>query len=243
MNSLIQPFLRNFVIVFFDDILVFSKSAHDHLHHLNLVLACLRQHSFFAKRAKCSFARSSIDYLGHIVSVKGLEPDPNKIVAIQQWPIPTTLKALRGFLGLTGFYRRFVKGYAHIVVGLTDILKKDQFSWSSMAQTSFDNLKLALTQTPILALPDFSVSFEIQTDASGSGIGVVLLQHNHPIAYFSKKLSPRMSRASTYVRELFLVTQAVSKWRWAIILPSSPITKACVTSLLNPYTLRNNKNI
>lgn len=208
MNSSFQPFLRKFIIVFFNDILVFSKSAYDHLNHLNLVLACLRQHSFSANRSKCSFAQSSIDYLGHIVSVKGIEPDPSKIVAIQQWPIPTTLKALGGFFGLNGFYRRFVKGYAHIAVG-TDLLKKDQFSWSSKTQTSFDNLKVALTQTPLLALPDFSVPLSCKQ----SGIGAVLLQHNHPIAYFSKKLSPRMSRAFTYVRELFAVTQTVSKWR------------------------------
>ncbi|XP_075478825.1 uncharacterized protein LOC142519678 [Primulina tabacum] len=216
MNSLFQPFLRKFVIVSFDDILVFCTNITDHLNHLHLVLDCLRQHSFFAKRSKCSFAQSSIDYLGHIVSVKGVEPDPSKILAIHHWPTPSTVKALRGFLGLTGFYRRFV-GYAHIPSPLTDILKKDQFLWSSSAQASFDNLKLALTQAPNLALPDFSVPFQLQTDASGSGIGAVLLQHNHPIAYFSKKLSPRMARASTYVRELFAVSQSVSKWRQYLI--------------------------
>lgn len=165
---------RLFVIVFFDDILILSKTFPDHISHLHLVLACLRKHLFFAKRSKCSFAQSSIDYLGHIVSV-----------IIQHWPIPTTLKSLRGFLGLTGFYRRFVQGYAHIAASLTDLLKKDQFLWSSLAQTSFDNLKLYLIQAPILALPDFSTHFELQTDASGSGIGAVLLQHQHPIAYFS----------------------------------------------------------
>ncbi|XP_073152641.1 uncharacterized protein [Henckelia pumila] len=156
----------------------YSHTFEDHLYHLELVLHCLRKHSFYANRSKCSFGTTSINYLGHIVSATGVEPDPSKIEAITSWPLPTTLKALRGFLGLTGFYRKFVQSYAHIATPLTDLLKKDKYFWSPEVQSAFETLKSALTQTPILALPNFSVPFQIQTDASGTGLGAVLLQEN-----------------------------------------------------------------
>lgn len=116
-------------------------------------------------------------------------------------------------MGISGFYRKFVKGYATIAWPLTELLKKDKFAWSVATHDSFERLKQALAQSPVLALPDFSLPFLIQTDASGMGIGVVLAQQGHHIAYFSKKLPPLLLKASTYVRELFAITQAVLKWR------------------------------
>ncbi|XP_075515833.1 uncharacterized protein LOC142550640 [Primulina tabacum] len=139
--------------------------------------------------------------------------DPTKIEAIWSWPVPKNLRALKGFLGLSGFYRKFVKGYASIAHALMELLKKDSFCWSPTAQTSFENLKQSLSHTPVLALPDFSLPFQIRTDASGVGIGAVLLQQGHPLAYFRKKLPSHLLKASTYVRELLAITQAVSKWR------------------------------
>lgn len=130
-----------------------------------------------------------------------------------QWPTPTTLKQLRGFLGLTGFYRRFIKNYASLSFPLTELLKKDAFHWNPSAQNSFDSLKEALTKAPILALPDFTKTFVLQTDASGTGIGAVLTQNGHPVSYFSKKLCPKLQNSSTYVRELHAITTAVQKWR------------------------------
>lgn len=187
MNSIFRPYLRHFVLVFFDDILIFSKSFDAHIQYLQVVLECLCSNQFYAKLSKCSFGQSSIDYLGHIISAQGVHPDPNKISAVQDWPTPTNLKSLLGFLVLTGFYRKFVHRYAHIAASLTDLLKKDQFCWSEAAKNFFAALKLALSSTPILALPNFTLPFQIRTDASGSGIGAVLLQNEHPIAYFSKK--------------------------------------------------------
>lgn len=139
--------------------------------------------------------------------------DPSKILAMTQWPVPRNIKALRGFLGLIGYYRKFICRYAYIAAPLTDLLKKESFKWFVQAQDAFEAFKLAVTSTPVLALPNFDLPFELETDASGVGIGVVLAQMGHPIAYFSQKLSPAMQRASTYAREMFVITEAVLKWR------------------------------
>lgn len=159
------------------------------------------------------FAQRQIEYLGHIVSQHGVEPVKAKVLAIQQWPVPSTLKAFRGFLGLTGFYRRFIKGYATIAAPLTQLLKNDQFGWNSGAQLDFDTLKTAVSTTPVPILPNFTFPFMVETDASGVGMGVVLSQQNQPIAFFSKPFCRKSLNASTYVRELFAITTAVKKWR------------------------------
>lgn len=134
------------------------------------------------------------------MSDDGVEPEPAKIEAMQNWPPPANLKSLRGFLGLTGFYRRFIRNYAKIVAPLTALLKRGRFLWTPEAQLAFDEMMCAMTQAPVLALPNFSSPFVIETDASGSGMGVVLLQKNHPIAYFSKQFCPKLLRSSTYIR-------------------------------------------
>jgi len=130
-----------------------------------------------------------------------------------EWPQPTSTTLLRGFLGLTGFYRKFIKGYASIASPLTNLLKKDSFMWSSEVDHSFQTLKKAMTEAPTLAVPDFTIPFDLETDASGKAMGAVLMQQNHPIAFFSKQLCPRLLRSSTYVRELHAITTAVKKWR------------------------------
>lgn len=178
-----------------------------------MVLQTLQNNQFYVKQSKCVFAKSSVEYLGHIVSGEGVSMDKLKIQAMLDWPIPKSIKELRGFLGLTGYYRRFIKSYAVIAFSLTELLKKDSFQWSHEAQQAFENLKVALTSAPVLSLPNFNELFIVETDASDVGVGAVLLQHDHPLAYFSKKLSLRMQRASAYVRELYAITEAVKKWR------------------------------
>jgi hypothetical protein len=213
MNQLFSQYLRRFVIVFFDDILIYSSSIEDHLVHLELVLQCLLTNCFYVKLSKCLFCQESIEYLGHIVSSQGVHADPAKLDAMVRWPIPTNIKQLRGFLGLTGYYRRFISNYASIAAPLTDLLRHDSFRWSQTTSSAFTALKQAMTAAPVLRLPDFSKEFIIETDASNMGIGAVLMQADHPLAYFSKKLGPQMQSASAYIKELHAITEAVLKWR------------------------------
>uniref|UniRef100_A0A3Q7EA20 Reverse transcriptase/retrotransposon-derived protein RNase H-like domain-containing protein n=1 Tax=Solanum lycopersicum TaxID=4081 RepID=A0A3Q7EA20_SOLLC len=137
----------------------------------------------------------------------------DKIEVIQQWLPPKTVKEVRSFLGLTGYYRRFIHHFAAIAGPLYNLLQRDSYQWTEAEQQAFDTLKAKLVSTPILCLPDFSQEFQVETNASGKGIGAILSQKGHPIAYFSQQLSSRMQKVSTYHREMFAITQAVSKWR------------------------------
>jgi hypothetical protein len=211
MNDIFQKVLRKFVLVFFDDILIYSKNWADHLHHIAQVFEILLTHHLFVRRDKCQFGKSEVCYLGHIISPQGVAMDPEKIESVMGWPKPTTLKELRGFLGLTGYYRKFVRGYGAIAKPLTELLKKNAFEWSSLAEESFNQLKLAMTQAPLLALPDFSKHFVVECDASGMGIGAVLLQENRPIAYFSKAIKGQELGLSTYEKEMLALVSAVQR--------------------------------
>ena len=213
MNQVLKPYLRKFILVFFDDILVYSGSHETHREHLKVVLETLRQHELLINRKKCSFEKEQLEYLGHIISAEGLAADPEKIQAMTHWPIPKDLKSLQGFLGLTGYYRRFVRNYGRIAWPLTQLLKKDDFKWDKEAQAAFEELKTAMTTVPVLAVPTFSKPFALETDASGKGIGAVLLQEGRPVAYMSQKLSERNQGKSVYERELMAIVLAIQKWR------------------------------
>ncbi|XP_071909780.1 uncharacterized mitochondrial protein AtMg00860-like [Coffea arabica] len=213
MNDIFRPFLRKFLLVFFDNILIYSKSGKEHIQHLTTVFETLLKHQLKVKKNKCSFAADKIEYLGHVISVEGVSADPQKLVSIQQWPTPVTIKELRGFLGLTGYYRRFIKGYGIIARPLTDLLKKNAFAWHDGATAAFDQLKLAMTSPPVLTLPDFSQEFVVETDASNSGIGAVLLQQERPLAFFSKALAPKHQGLSVYEKEMLAIVNAIQKWR------------------------------
>jgi hypothetical protein len=166
------------------------------------------------KLSKCKFAQRSVAYLGHILSEQGLSTDPAKISAIEQWPIPQSVKDLRGFLGLAGYYRKFIRHFGILAKPLTELLKKDSlFIWTSVHQSAFEVLKAALSSAPVLALPDFSQPFHIETDASGNGVGAVLLQSGHPLAFLSKPLSPRNRGMSAYEKEYLAIVMAVDHWR------------------------------
>ncbi|XP_024032893.1 uncharacterized protein LOC112095340 [Morus notabilis] len=213
MTELFKPLLRKFVLVFLDDILVYSHSSQEHLGHLRTVLGLLKDGSFVLNLKKCLFFQDTVEYLGHYISHGGVTADPGKIRAMVEWPVPTTVKGVRGFLGLMGYYRRFVKNYGAIARPLTELLKKGEFTWSKEAHRAFQELKRRMTETLILALPDFKDTFEVDTDASGAGIGAVLLQQGRPVAYYSKGLSPRTMAKSVYERELMALVLAIQKWR------------------------------
>ena len=213
MNQVFKPFLRKFVLVFFDDILVYSKSVSKHVIHLRSVLEILAHNHLYAKRSKCMFACTKMEYLGHVITTEGVHTDPTKVVAMQQWSIPKDIKSLRGFLGLTGYYRKFVKGYGTIAAPLTALLKKDSFCWSKEVELAFHQLKEAMVQPSMLALPNFDKPFVVECDASGRGIGVVLMQQVKPIAYHSQALKGKNLALSTYEKELLALVIAVKRWR------------------------------
>jgi hypothetical protein len=213
MNSIFKPFLRKFVLVFFDDILIYSKSWEDHIQHVDKVLKLLEEKQLYAKPSKCFFGVQEVEYLGHIVSHEGVKVDPNKIKAIKEWKIPTTIKHLRGFLGLTGYYRKFVKNYGRIAAPLTTLLKKDAFSWTPEATKAFEKLKDAMCRAPVLATPDFTKTFIIECDASGNGIGAVLMQDGRPIAFESRPIKGKNLLKPIYEKEMLAILHALKQWR------------------------------
>lgn len=212
MNSIFQAHLRKFVLVLFDDILVYSPSWDSHLQHIRTILRTLGEHQLFLKRSKCSFAQTTVAYLGHIVSQEGVMVDNAKIQAVTSWPQPTNPTALRGFLGLTGYYRKFVKNYGVIAAPLTKLLRKHAFQWTSDATVAFEELKTALTTTPVLALPDFKRQFIIECDASDMGIGAVLQQEGRPISFYSHTLALRYQKLPAYEKVLIGLIKAVRHW-------------------------------
>jgi hypothetical protein len=191
MNDVLRPFLRRFVLVFFDDILIYSKSWGEHLRHIRTVLEELQHHQLFLKRTKCAFGAASVGYLGHIISEAGVAMDPAKVQAIRDWPTPRSARAVRGFLGLASYYRKFVHHYGTVSAPLTTLLKKDGFSWSEKAAATFAALKDVVTSAPVLAMPDFSKPFVVECDASSHGFGAVMVEDDHPIAFFSRTIAPR----------------------------------------------------
>jgi hypothetical protein len=214
MNTTLAPLLRKCVVVFFDDILIYSSTFEEHLKHIKQVLQLLLKDQWQVKLSKCTFAQNQIHYLGHIISDKGIATDPVKVSTIFVWPQPTDVKQLRSFLGLAGYYRRFLKHFAIISKPLTALLKKHTlFVWTVDHDVAFNTLKLALTSAPVLAVPDFSKRFCIETGACKNGVGVVLMQDGHPLAFISKALGSKTQGLSTYEKEYLAILIAIDQWR------------------------------
>jgi hypothetical protein len=214
MNTTLHPVLRKCVLVFFDDILIYSHNFAEHVQHVRLVLELLAKDQWQVKLSKCLFAQRQLRYLGHIISEQGVATDPAKVEAVLSWPAPVSVKELRSFLGLAGYYRRFVRHFSLIAKPLTDLLKKGSiFAWTDQHLQSFEALKQAITSAPVLVLPDFAQPFVLETDASGTGVGAVLLQRGHPLAFMSKALGPCLQGLSTYEKEYLAILMAVEQWR------------------------------
>ncbi|KAL4379068.1 hypothetical protein GQ457_02G036740 [Hibiscus cannabinus] len=212
MNKIFKAQLRKTVLVFFDDILVYSNNWQSHLQHLREVLEILRKHQLYAKRSKCCFGADQIDYLGYVISQGKISMDQDKVDSIKNWPTPRSVKELRGFLGLSGYYRRFIQSYGVIARPLTDLLKKGAWKWDQEEEQAFQNLKEAVTSAPVLSLPDFGEDFSVETDASETGVGAVLVQKGRPLAFFSKGLGSKHQKLSVYEKEMLAVLMAVKKW-------------------------------
>lgn len=165
MNDIFRPHLRKFILVFFDDISIYSSTWESHLQHLQIVFSILSDHQLYVKKEKCCFGATEIQYLGHIISEGDVKMEPSKISAIEDWSKPTSVTALRGFLGLTGYYQKFIKDYGKIAAPLTEMLKKNNFKWTPKAEGAFQELKRVMVQGSVLELPDFTKPFIIECDA------------------------------------------------------------------------------
>jgi hypothetical protein len=213
MNDVLKPFIRKFVLVFFDDILIYSSSWAEHLQHMRQVFQLLREQKLALNSTKCSFGETQVGYLGHIISDKGVAMDPAKIEAVESWPPPHSIWALRGFLGLTGYYRKFIAGYGTVGAPLIALLKREAFRWTEEADEAFNLLKQALMSAPLLQMLDFDHNFIIDCDASGSGFGAMLHQGDGAIAFFSRAVAPQHQKLSAYERELIGLVKTVRHWR------------------------------
>ena len=218
MNDIFREYLDKFVIVYLDDILIYSRTKEEHLEHVRIVLSTLRKHKLYAKAKKCEFVQTKVEYTGHFISNEGISVDPRKIETIKKWPAPTNVSEVRSFLGLASYYRKFVKKFSAIATPLTALLHKDlKFEWSKEAQKAFDILKEKLTTTPVLLLPDPTKPFVVTTDASDFAIGAVLTQNQgkgeQPVAYESRKLSPAEQNYATHEKELLAIIHAIRTWR------------------------------
>ncbi|GBG86099.1 hypothetical protein CBR_g41001 [Chara braunii] len=218
MNRIFHDYLDKFVIVYLDDILIFSKTVEEHVAHLDKVLSLLRQHKFKINGEKCEFGRTRVLYLGHEISAEGLKLDDAKVASIRDWPRPQSVTEMRSFLGMTGYYRTFVKNYSIMAAPLTDLTRLDTpWEWTGECEAAFRHLKHALTHYEVLKLPDPDKPFIVTTDASQYGIGAVLAQQEgpklRPVEYMSKKMSSQKLAKSTYEKELYAVYKALTYWR------------------------------
>ncbi|KAL6313353.1 hypothetical protein AAG906_001063 [Vitis piasezkii] len=185
MMQVLKPFIGRFVVVYFDDILIYSRSCEDHEEHLKQVMHTLRAEKFYINLKKCTFMSPSVVFLGFVVSSKGVETDPEKIKAIVDWPIPTNIHEVRSFHGMATFYQRFIQNFSSIMTPITECMKPGLFIWTKAANKAFEEIKSKMVNPPILRLPDFEKVFEVACDASHVGIGAVLSQEGHPVAFFT----------------------------------------------------------
>jgi hypothetical protein len=214
MNKVFMEELDKFVVVFIDDILVYSKSVEEHEQHLRVVLGKLRAHKLYTKFSKCEFWLEKISFLGHILTAEGVAVDPGN----SNWQQPTNVSEIRRFLGLAGYYRRFIEGFSKIARPITELLKKEKkFNWTESCEKSFQELKRRLTTAPVLTLPDIQRDFVVYCDASRQGLGCVLMQDGKVVAYASRQLKPHEQNYPTHDLEFATVVHALKIWRHYLI--------------------------
>ena len=213
MDDVFREYLGDFVVIYIDDIAIFSDSDEEHITHLRKIFQTMRENNIFAKKSKCFFGQSRAPYLGHYISEKGIEMDQKKILTMINWPEIKTLKQLRGFLGLTGYYRRYIQGYAQIALPLTKLLKEDiPFKWTEEQEEAKQLLLKALTEAPILQPPNEKLPYTVTTDASLQAAGAVLHQEGKPVAYLSKTFSAQQKNWTIYEKEMWAIIYALRQW-------------------------------
>nr|GEW49990.1 putative reverse transcriptase domain-containing protein [Tanacetum cinerariifolium] len=214
MNRVCKPYLDKFVIVSFDDILIYSRNKEEHENNLRIILELLRKEKLYAKFSKCDFCIRTVQFLGHLIDSQGLYVGPAKIEAVKNWASPTAPTKIRHFLGLAGYYRRFIKDFSEIAKSLTILTQKDKkFVCGEDQEIAFQILKQKLCEAPILALPEGNDDFVVYCDASIQGLGAVLMQQEKVIAYASRQLKPHEENYTTHDLELRSVVFALKIWR------------------------------
>ncbi|GJW25861.1 putative reverse transcriptase domain-containing protein [Tanacetum coccineum] len=214
MNWVCKLYLDKFVIVFIDDILIYSKNKQEHEEHLKLILELLKKQELYAKFSKCEFWIPKVQFLGHVIDSQGIHVDPTKIESIKYWASPKSPTEIRQFLGLAGYYRRFIEGFSKIAKPMTKLTqKKVMFVWGDKQEAAFQLLKQKLCSAPILALPEGSEDFIAYCDASIKGLGDVLMQRDKVIAYASRQLKIYEKNYTTHDLELGAVVFALKIWR------------------------------
>ncbi|KAI3808947.1 hypothetical protein L1987_24910 [Smallanthus sonchifolius] len=214
MNRVCRPFLDRSVIVFIDDLLIYSRNEGDHACHLREILEVLQREKIYAKFSKCAFWLREIQFLGHVINEKGITVDPSKIVAVKDWSSSKMPSEIRSFLGLAGYYRRFIENFSRIALPMKKLTRKEtKFVWGSEQESAFRLLKEKLTKAPVLSLPDRTEDFLVYSDASHSGLGCVLMQRGKVIAYASRQLKTHEVNYPTHDLELAVVVFALKIWR------------------------------
>jgi hypothetical protein len=204
-------------LVFFDDILVYIKTWQEHLRHLDEVLNIMASQSLYSKESKCEFGMIELLYLGHIINAQGVQVHQEKIRAILDWPTTKNMIELRIFFGLCSYYMRFVKCFSQLGAQLTDLTRHGAFIWTDESQKEFDHMKEVMGTCPVLALLDFTLPFVLECDASGEGIGAVLIQGGHPIVFESRKLIHPEWLYSIYDKEMLAIMHALTKFRQYLV--------------------------
>ncbi|TKC13482.1 hypothetical protein FA727_23570 [Robertmurraya kyonggiensis] len=218
MNKVFMEYLDKFVVVFIDDIMVFSKNEEEHEEHLRLVLQKLREHQLYAKFSKCEFWLKEVSFLGHVITDGGIMVDPSKVQDVLNWKPPQSVAEIRSFLGLAGYYRRFIEGFSKIAKPMTLLLEKGRkFKWDDACQQSFEELRKKLTTAPVLVMPDIQKGFDVYCDASHVGLGCVLMQEGRVVAYASRQLRKHEKNYPTHDLELAAVVHALKIWRHYMI--------------------------
>jgi hypothetical protein len=214
MNFVFMSELDMFVVVFIDDILIYSKSEEEHAQHLRVILQRLRDHQLYAKFSKCAFWLREVLFLGHVISAEGIAVDPSKVQEVLEWKSPKSITQIRSFLRLAGYYRRFIPNFSKIAKPMTQLLEKEtKFKWSPQCEKAFLTLKKLLTTAPVLAQPDIEKPFDVYCDASDTSIVGVLMQDGRVIAYASRQLRHHEEHYPTHDLELLAVVHALKVWR------------------------------
>ena len=227
MDDVFRPILGQSAVIYIDDIAIFSDSKKQHMDHLRQVFQLMRDNQIYAKRKKCFFMQEKIPYLGHIISKDGIEMDPKKVETITNWPEIKSIKQLRAFLGLMGYYRRFLAGFAEMAKPLTNLLKAESTEdWSQEHTEAQQKLISLLTSAPLLQGPKYNQPFEVTTDTSNIALGAVLAQEGKPVAFLSKTFTDAEVNWTIYEKELFAIVYALRKWEYYLlsIIPFTLIT-------------------